>query len=93
MPTFVYSYDSRVQMHNVIYELTPIPGTTQRASSIGILLLAARLASLVVKLTDIWARSEFFQSQCFSKPMTNTPVFCFQKNKGTDITVNFISYD
>jgi hypothetical protein len=67
MPTFVYSYDSRVQMHNVIYELTPIPGTTQRASSIGILLLAARLA--------------------------NTPVFCFQKNKGTDITVNFISYD
>jgi hypothetical protein len=25
--------------------------------------------------------------------MTNTPVFCFQKNKGTDITVNFISYD
>jgi hypothetical protein len=49
----MYSYDSRVQMHNVIYELTPIPGTTQRARSIGELLLAARLASLVVKLTDI----------------------------------------
>ncbi len=40
-------------MHNVIYELTPIPGTTQRAKSIGVLLLVARLASLVVKLTDI----------------------------------------
>jgi hypothetical protein len=25
--------------------------------------------------------------------LANTPVFCFQKNKGTDITVNFISYD
>jgi hypothetical protein len=49
----MYSYDSRVQMHNVIYELTPIPGTTQRAKSIGVLLLVARLASLVVKLTDI----------------------------------------
>ncbi len=46
MSTLVYSYDSRVQMHNVIYELTPIHGTTQRARSIGVLLLAATLASL-----------------------------------------------